>query len=187
MQKNKITKAYSNINRRPTINDIRHSSFDSRITILGIDPGLANLGYGLIQQSGSQLKFIRAGVIKTAVSSSQPERLLIISKELTKIIKKYKPDKVAVEELFFCKNVKTALAVGQAIGVILLTASQNKLLVSEFTPLEIKQTLTSYGRADKKQLAMMVKLILGLNNSSFPSHSTDALACAICCAQTKQW
>lgn len=167
--------------------NIRHTTYDIRHTILGIDPGLANLGYGLIEQDNQKLKFLKAGLIKTPPSLNNADRLLIIHRELRKIIKKYKPDKIASEELFFCKNVKTALIVGQAIGVILLTASQAKLPLYQFTPLQIKQALTSYGKADKKQLALMVKLLLKLDKIHFPSHTTDALACAICCAQTKQW
>jgi len=155
--------------------------------ILGLDPGLANLGYGLIKENKNNLEIIKAGAIKTAATLNNAERLLIIHRELTKIIKKYQPDKIASEELFFCKNVKTALTVGQVIGVILLTASQARLPLYQFTPLEIKQALTTYGKADKKQLALMVKLLLKLDKINFPSHATDALACAICCAQTKQW
>ena len=155
--------------------------------ILGLDPGLANLGYGIIEQKNNELKFVKAGLIKTAANLTTADRLLTIHNELTGIIKKNRPDKIAIEELFFCKNVKTALVVGQAIGVILLTASQAKLPFYQYTPLEIKQTLTSYGRAEKKQLALMVKIILNLDQTAFPSHATDALACAICCAQTKSW
>lgn len=155
--------------------------------ILGLDPGLANLGYGLIKENKNNLEIIKAGTIKTTATLNNAERLLIIHRELTKIIKKYQPDKIASEELFFCKNVKTALTVGQVIGVILLIAGQTRLPLFQFTPLEIKQALTTYGKADKKQLALMVKLLLKLDKIHLPSHATDALACAICCAQTKQW
>lgn len=155
--------------------------------ILGLDPGLANLGYGLINQQDNKLKYISSGLIKTPARESNAERLLKIHQELKKIIKKHKPDIIAFEELFFCKNVKTALVVGQVIGVITLTAGQNKIKIGGYTPLEIKQTLTSYGLADKKQMAMMVKMILNLNEVLVSNHATDALACAICCAHIKLW
>ena len=108
------------------------------------------------------------------------DRLNIINQELNKIIKKYKPEKVAVEELFFCKNVKTALIVGQARGVILLTAKQNNLPINEHTPLQVKQAVSAYGKASKLQVQKMVKLILKLEAIPQPDDAADALAVAIC-------
>lgn len=167
--------------------NIQHMTYDIRHTILGIDPGLANLGYGIIKKEGNQLNFIKAGLIKTSPNLQLAERLLIIQKKLIELIKKFKVTIIAFEQLFFCKNVKTALVVGQVIGVILLTAGQQKLAIYQYTPLEIKQALTTYGRAEKQQLALIVKLILNLHKTSYPSHATDALACAICCAQKSLW
>jgi len=155
--------------------------------ILGLDPGLANLGYGVIRKEGNQLTFLNAGVIKTSKKQGLTQRLLMIHKQLIKIIKKYKIDSLAIEELFFAKNVKTASVIGQVIGSLILTAALKKLVVYQFTPLEIKQTLTSYGRAEKSQLALIVKLILRLKTDLIPHHATDALACAICCAQKSPW
>ncbi|MFH1232760.1 MAG: crossover junction endodeoxyribonuclease RuvC, partial [Patescibacteria group bacterium] len=108
------------------------------------------------------------------------DRLEIINLELTKIIKKYKPNLIAIEELFFCKNVKTALVVGQARGVMLLTAKQNKVPTVEFTPLQVKQAVSTYGRADKNQVKKMVKLLLNLKELPKSDDAADALAIAIC-------
>jgi len=152
--------------------------------ILGIDPGLATTGYGLIQVTSGKTKHIKHGIISTPVKTDLAKRLVVISEKTNKLIKKYKPDFIAVEELFFCKNVKTALKVGHARGVILLAASQNKLPLYEFTPLQIKQAITSYGRADKRQVQQMVKLILGLKTIPTPDDAADALAIAICCAHS---
>ncbi|MCK5460319.1 crossover junction endodeoxyribonuclease RuvC [Candidatus Parcubacteria bacterium] len=153
--------------------------------ILGIDPGLATTGYGVIQkEKNGDFKMICNGIIATAAKQIFAERLKGIHQQLNKIIKKYKPGKVAVEELFFCKNVKTALSVGHARGVIILTASQNGLPVFEYTPLQIKQAVASYGRADKKQVQSMVKILLNLKNVPKPDDAADALAIAICCGNS---
>lgn len=151
--------------------------------ILGIDPGLAAVGYGVIKMTGQQLEAIDYGVIKTKKQEDFSKRLLEINQALEKIIKKYKPQCVGVEELFFCKNVKSALKVGQAKGVILLTASQNKVVVREFTPLQIKDTVSGYGQADKKQVQKMVQILLNLKKMPQPDHAADALAAAITCSR----
>lgn len=153
--------------------------------ILGIDPGLADTGFGLIKKQGQELKMIACGSIKTSAKDEFIDRLNKIHLELTKIIKKYKPQKVAVEQLFFCKNVKTALLVGQARGVCLMTIAENKLPIFEFTPLQIKLALTSYGRADKGQVGQMVKILLKLENVPKPDDAADALATAIASANIK--
>lgn len=153
--------------------------------ILGIDPGVATTGYGIIKVLGNKNQIIDYGCIITSPQKSFNQRLEKIYKELKKIIKKNKPDKIAVEELFFCKNVKTALKVGQARGVMLLTSIQEKIPLREFTPLQIKQSVTSYGKADKKQVQEMVKIILNLKNIPKPDDAADALAVAICCAHSK--
>ena len=154
--------------------------------ILGIDPGVAIVGYGIVEERDRILKLVDYGCIITKASCPHPERLVKISKELDKIIKTFKPDVLAVEELFFCKNVKTALKVGEARGVILSVAMQNNLPIHEFTPLQIKQAVTSYGRADKNQIQQMVKIILGLKNIIKSDDAADAVAAAITCAHTKQ-
>lgn len=151
--------------------------------ILGIDPGTAATGYGLIKK-GRQLKIINYGCIKTETKFSTAERLEQINKHLIKIIKKHKPQKIAVENLFFFKNVKTAIKVSQARGVILATAAQMKISVEEYTPLQIKQAVTGYGRADKSQIQKMVKLLLHLKEIPKPDDAADALAAAICCANS---
>jgi crossover junction endodeoxyribonuclease RuvC len=150
--------------------------------ILGIDPGLADTGYGLVKNENHKLTCLDYGSIKTSSKLPLPERLEIINLELAKIIKKYRPDLISIEELFFCKNVKTALVVGQARGVIVLTAKQNNVPAVEFTPLEVKQAVSSYGKAGKEQVQKMVKLLLGLKELPRPDDAADALAIAICAA-----
>jgi len=155
--------------------------------ILGVDPGLADTGYGLIKIRQSQYQTLAYGAIRTSADLDFSERLFVLHQELSRIIKKYQPERCAIEELFFYKNIKTALQVAQARGVILLTAIQAQLPLFEFTPLEIKQALTSYGRADKQQVQKMVKTILKIKIIPKPDDAADALAAAICCAQTKDF
>ncbi len=147
--------------------------------IMGIDPGLATVGYGFIEVEKKEAKFITCGCIETKAKTDFNKRLEIINQELTQLIKKYQPDLCGVEQLFFCKNVKTAMNVGHARGVIIMTLSQNKVPFREFTPLQIKQTITSYGRADKKQIAEMVKLTLNLKQIPKKDDASDALAIAL--------
>lgn len=153
--------------------------------ILGIDPGIADTGFGVIKKEGGNLSCLAYGSIKTKAKTEMSERLEIINRTLAKLIKKYRPDLIAVEKLFFCKNVKTALAVGQARGVVLLTAGQNDLPISEFTPLEVKQAVASYGQAGKEQVQKMVKLLLNLSELPKPDDAADALAVAICAANSQ--
>lgn len=148
--------------------------------ILGIDPGLADTGYGLINKSPDRLNALSFGSIKTDKNLPLDCRLLILYQTLQKIIQKYRPDCLAVEHIFFQKNAKTAFLVGQARGVVLLAAAQNKLPIMEFTPLVIKQSVTGYGRADKRQVQQMVKVILKLKTIPRPDDAADALAAAIC-------
>jgi crossover junction endodeoxyribonuclease RuvC len=154
------------------------------LIILGIDPGLADAGFGVIKKRGRELTTLDYGNIKTKAGVSDQNRLAEIEEALTKIIKKYRPDIMGVEKLFFCKNVKTAIAVGQARGVIMLCGGQNNLKVMEFTPLQVKQALTGYGQADKNQIQQMVKIILNLKQIPRPDDAADALAIAICCAHS---
>ncbi len=148
--------------------------------ILGIDPGLAIVGYSLIEKKGNKFNVFDYGVIRTPASQANCDRLKSIYKELDIIIKDFEPDEMAVEELFFNKNVKTAIKVGQARGVILLAGAQSGLKISEYTPLQIKQAVVGYGRAGKKQVQQMVKALLSLSELPRPDDAADALAVAIC-------
>ncbi len=163
--------------------------------ILGIDPGTATIGYGVITAGGKRqaangklqkedLELIDYGCIITKPDSSTSERLLILNKELKKIIEKFKPDLMAVEDIFFFKNLKTAIKVAQARGVILLTGEEAKLRIFEYTPLQIKQAIVSYGRADKRQVQEMVKILLRLKEIPKSDDAADALAAAICCGHS---
>lgn len=164
------------------------SSNAKKIIILGIDPGLADTGFGVIAKQGSStnMEAIDFGHIKTKAGVPDEKRLLEIYISLNKIIKKYQPDIMAVEKLFFAKNVKTAMAVSQARGVIILAAGKNKLELVEPTPLQVKQAVTGYGRADKNQIKAMVKIILKLSSEPKSDDAADALAVAICCANSKR-
>ncbi len=152
--------------------------------ILGIDPGTAVTGFGVIESNNSKLKVVDYGCIYTDAKLAMPERLDLIAKELKKIIKKHKPQIMAVEELFFFKNNKTIITVGQARGVILFIGKNSGLKVCEYTPLQVKQAVVGYGRAEKKQIQQMVKAILGLESAPKPDDAADALAVAICCANS---
>lgn len=154
------------------------------ITILGIDPGLADTGFGLIKKQGNKLTVIDYGCVETKAGKPTEERLEEIYRALKRLIKKYRPGYLAVEKLFFCKNVKTALAVGQARGVVVLGAGEHGLIFKEYTPLQVKMALTGYGRADKNQVQQMVKIILGLKQIPKPDDAADALAAAVCCAHS---
>ena len=148
--------------------------------ILGIDPGTGILGFGIIDtKPGGKAALVGGGVIKTPVKQSDSERLLTIYNELSSLIKEFKPQAMAVEKLFFAQNVTTAMSVSQARGVVLLCGEQNGLELHEYTPLQIKMALTGYGRAEKKQMQEMVKVILGLKAVPKPDDCADALAVAI--------
>lgn len=148
--------------------------------ILGIDPGLALIGYGVIEYKGNKYKAIDYGCVTTSSDATVPERLKIIYQELSNLIDKYNPDDIAMEELFFNKNVKTAIKVGQARGVEILAAINKGKDVYEYTPLQIKQSVAGYGRAEKRQVQEMVKLLLNLKEIPKPDDAADALAVAIC-------
>jgi len=152
--------------------------------ILGIDPGIADTGYGLIKNQGGKLSCLAYGSIRTSAKLALPDRLEIINLELNKLIKKFRPDLVAIEELFFGSNVKTALVVGQAKGVAVLTAKLNKINSVEFTPYQVKQAVAAYGHAEKGQVQRMVKLILNLKDLPQPDDAADALAIAICASNS---
>lgn len=153
--------------------------------ILGIDPGTGILGFGVIEiDKRGKPQLVDAGVIRTPVKEDDAVRLLTIYEELTDIIMNTKPDVMSVEKLFFVQNVTTAMTVSQARGVVLLAGMQNQLSIAEYTPLQIKQALTGYGRAEKKQIQEMVRVILGLKEVPKPDDAADALAAAICHSMT---
>lgn len=153
------------------------------MVILGVDPGTATTGYGIVKNDNGKLSAIEYGCIRTSKSNSLPDRLLEIYSDLNKVIKKYKPALIAVESVYFYNNVKTAITVAEGRGVVLLCARQNKIPVAEFTPLQVKNSLTSYGKAEKKQVQQMVKTLLNLKSIPKPDDAADALALAICGTQ----
>ena len=151
--------------------------------ILGIDPGLAIVGYGVLSVTSRDVQQVLAvGVIRTAASLPMSDRLLQINKHVDTLIGQYEPDLVAVEKLYFGKNVKTAMSVSEARGVVLLSIVEKSIPVVEYTPLQIKTALTGYGRADKRQMQMMVKTLLGLKDLPQPDDAADALAVALTAA-----
>lgn len=147
--------------------------------ILGIDPGTGILGFGVIDVIRGQPQFVDAGVIRTPVKEDDAVRLLTIYEELTEIIALTKPTIMSVERLFFARNVTTAMTVSQARGVVLLCGMQAGMSIAEYTPMQIKQALTGYGKADKKQIQEMVRVILQLKEIPKPDDAADALAAAI--------
>jgi crossover junction endodeoxyribonuclease RuvC len=147
---------------------------------LGIDPGTATTGYGLVRQHADKLVHVHCGVITTTPKDSSQDRLRKIHTELKQLISEHKPTHMAVERLFFGVNTKTAMAVGQARGIVLLTAAEHGLPVIEYTPLEVKVAVTGYGKAEKKQIQQMVKFLLKMADIPKPDDAADALAVAIC-------
>lgn len=155
--------------------------------ILGIDPGTGILGFGVIDvDKQSRMQLVDAGVIRTPVKEDDAVRLQTIFDELSDIITQNKPEILSVEKLFFARNVTTAMTVAQARGVVLLLGQQHSLKLYEYTPMQIKQAITGYGKADKKQMQEMVKTILKLDAVPKPDDAADALAAAICCSMSVQ-
>ena len=152
--------------------------------ILGIDPGTALVGWGIVRQQGSRLSLHAVDCIKNTPQMTQSERLQRIYEQVTAVLVKYKPDVMAVEQLFFSKNVTTGISVAQARGVILLTARQAGVKLAEYRPDEVKTSVCGYARADKKQVQIMVKRLLGLKEIIKSDDASDALATAICHAQS---
>ncbi len=155
--------------------------------ILGIDPGIARTGWGIIEKTQGSIRQLAEktqnfGCIETGAGLPIERRLQLIREELILIIKKYKPDTLAIEDLFFNTNAKTALIVGQARGVVIVTAAEFGLQVFSYTPLQVKTAITGYGRAEKNQMGKMVKTLLNLDSIPKPDDTVDALACAIACA-----
>lgn len=154
--------------------------------ILGIDPGFGIIGFGIIDKTNSTLSVVDYGVITTPKEMPFSERLRVIYDGMTTLIERYKPDEVAIEELFFNRNITTGIKVAEARGVILLTFEQNKLPIFEYTPQDIKLALTGTGRADKAQMQFMVKTLLHLQKIPRPDDAADAVAVALCHSQTNQ-
>lgn len=152
--------------------------------ILGIDPGTGILGFGVIESNKGKVQLVDAGVIRTPVHEDDAIRLQTIFDELTDIIAATKPTEMSVEKLFFARNVTTAMTVAQARGVVLLCGMQAGLQIAEYTPLQIKMAVTGYGKADKKQVQEMVRVILGLKEVPKPDDCADAIAAALTHAQT---
>ncbi len=152
--------------------------------ILGLDPGTAIVGFGFIDQIGSRLVPVQYGSIRTDSDTEAGVRLKQIYDALMQLIEQYKPEAVAIEKLFFNRNVTTALSVGQARGVMMLAAVQNGLPIAEYTPLQVKQAVVGYGQAEKKQVQEMTRIFLNLNAVPKPDDVADALAVAICHAHS---
>jgi len=150
------------------------------VRIIGVDPGTAITGWGVVEGDDDNLRMLGGGVINTAAGLPLPQRLQIIYRELTRLIEQWQPEAAAIEELFFSKNAKTALAVGHGRGAAMLALANANLPITEYKPLEIKQAITGHGGADKLQMQHMVKLLLNLNDIPRPDDAADALAVAIC-------
>ena len=154
--------------------------------VLGLDPGTATTGFGLVEESDNSLKAVEYGVILTPANLPMPQRLRLIFLRVSELLERFRPEAISVEKLFFNRNVTTALSVGQARGVALLAAANTDLPVFEYTPLELKQAISGFGRASKDQVQQMVRLILQLEQIPKPDDAADALAIAICHIQSAQ-
>ena len=155
--------------------------------VLGIDPGTAITGYGLVRETDSELELVDYGVVNTPAGQPMVQRLQTIYRELHEVATRYRPDSAGVEKLFFSKNVRTAMSVGQARGVALLALADAGLPIGEYTPLEIKQAVAGYGGADKRQVQFMVATLLNMPDIPRPDDAADALAVAICHAHTARF
>lgn len=152
--------------------------------ILGIDPGTGILGFGIVDLQKNVTTLVDAGVITTPAKQEDAKRLHTIYDDLSQIIKEHQPEVLAVEKLFFSQNVTTAMSVAQARGIVLLLGEQNSLQLYEYTPQQIKQAMTGYGKATKQQIQEMVRMILKLKETPKPDDAADALAAAICCSMS---
>jgi crossover junction endodeoxyribonuclease RuvC len=154
--------------------------------VIGIDPGTATTGYGIVRQDESgNLEAIAYGVIETPAKQPMPQRLRGLYRELREIVLLHRPDSAAVEKLFFQRNVRTAISVGQGRGVALLALAEAEIAVGEYTPMEVKQAISGYGGADKAQVQQMIRALLNLNEIPRPDDAADALAVAICHIHTQ--
>ena len=155
--------------------------------VLGIDPGLATMGWGVLNSERGRYETVDYGVVLTPKDETLPVRLAMLEEGVNKLVAKYKPEEIALEELFFNNNITTGINVAQARGVILLTCVKNCGRLYEYTPLQIKQALTGYGRADKKQMQIMVKTLLRLDTIPKPDDAADVLAVALTHSQTSRF
>jgi crossover junction endodeoxyribonuclease RuvC len=155
------------------------------VIVLGIDPGTAATGYGVVERDGASLRAVDYGCLETLPSMALPLRLLEIHRAVTELIVTHRPAQIGVERLFFNKNVQTAFAVGQARGVVLLAAAEHGIPVFEYGPHEVKLAVTGYGRAAKDQVQRMVQMVLGMPSMPRPDDAADALAVAICLAHAR--
>ena len=146
--------------------------------ILGIDPGIGRTGYAILEQSGDKICLRECGCISTSPLTKEPNRLLEIKKDIVNLIKSWQPEAICLESLFFAANVKTAMTVGQARGVVLVTAAEHKLKIIEITPLQVKIAVTGYGKADKLQVQRMIMVLLKLKKPPKPDDAADAVAIA---------
>jgi crossover junction endodeoxyribonuclease RuvC len=146
--------------------------------ILGIDPGIGRTGYAILEQSGSDIRLRECGCISTKPGTREPGRLLEIKKDIVSLIKKWQPEAICLESLFFAANSKTAMSVGQARGVVLVTAEEHGLLIMDITPLQVKIAVTGYGKADKPQIQRMIVILLNLKKVPKPDDAADAVAIA---------
>jgi crossover junction endodeoxyribonuclease RuvC len=154
------------------------------VIVLGIDPGTAATGYGIVERNGSHLRMVEFGVLETLAGGTAGERLVAIHAGVAELIERHRPALVGVERIFFSRNVQTAFSVGQARGVAILAAAQSGLPIYEYTPNEVKIAVTGYGRASKDQVQRMVQTVLGLAQMPTPDDAADALAVAICLAHS---
>ena len=152
--------------------------------IIGIDPGYAITGYAVLDYTGNHFELVKSGAIETKAGVPLPKRLLKIYDDMQFLVNEYKPDAISIEELFFNRNTTTAIGVAQGRGAVLIIAAKNNIPIYEYTPLQVKQGVVGYGRADKKQVQMMVKTILNLESVPKLDDTTDAIAIAICHAHS---
>ena len=155
--------------------------------ILGIDPGVAIVGFGLIETERSAVRMLQYGAINTSAGLPLATRLVQIEQDLTQLIRQFQPDEIAIEELFFSKNITTGIAVAHARGIILCTAAKSGIPLFEYTPMQVKQAVVGYGLAEKRQVMDMVRRLLKLKAVPRPDDAADALAVALCHAQTNRF
>ena len=159
---------------------------DYGLRVLGIDPGTATTGWAILEERDGKIKPLAFGHIATSSKQGEAERLLEITADLKKIIKQYKPQEAAIEKVFFFKNQKTIIQISQSRGIILLTLAEKNIKIYNYTPLQVKQAMTGYGRAEKKQVQIMAKNILHLNSLPKPDDVADAIAVALCHINSKK-
>ena len=158
-----------------------------KIRILGVDPGYAIVGFGILDYDGMRFRPVEYGAVLTEAGTAFPDRLKAIYEDIEFIFDKFRPDCMAIERLYFTTNQKTAIDVAQARGVTVLSAAQRSIPVSEYTPLQVKQSVTGYGKAEKKQVMEMTRQLLGLAQIPKPDDAADALAIAICHGHSVRW